>query len=79
LEENLSLAELTAIVTAARDLERSRQKFAAALKGIDLDGAEEESAKEKFEAAKRRAEAVLNGMDEREADFLHTGLGFETE
>jgi hypothetical protein len=75
----LSLPELTAIVSAARDAERTRQKFAAALKGINLDDADEQSAEERFEAAKRKAEAVLNGMDEREADFLHTGLGFETE
>lgn len=79
LEENLSLPELTAIVSAARDAERTRQKFAAALKGINLDDADEESAKSRFEAAQRKAEAMLNGMDEAEADFIGTGLGFETE
>jgi hypothetical protein len=70
---------LTAIVEAARTQERNRQKFAAALKGINLDSAEEENAKARFEEVKRKAEAVLQGLSEEEADFMGTGLGLEIE
>lgn len=37
LEDNLSMAELTAILTAQREQEHRRNKFLAAIQGIDLD------------------------------------------
>lgn len=76
LEESLNLDELEAIVSREREREYDRQKFAAALKGINLD--EGGDAQEKVEEMKRRVEARRAGKSEDEADFDELGLNFET-
>ncbi|AXH68753.1 hypothetical protein SEA_COMRADE_38 [Streptomyces phage Comrade] len=58
---------------AARDKEYRGQKFAAALKGIDLDektGNNDTS----FDDIKRRAEAKLHGVSEDEIEFSNIGI-----
>ncbi|UTN92294.1 tail assembly chaperone [Streptomyces phage Stigma] len=73
IEDNLTLDELQAILEAARDKEYRGQKFAAALKGIDLDektGNNDTS----FDDIKRRAEAKLHGVSEDEIEFSNIGI-----
>lgn len=58
---------------AAREKDYRAQKFAAALKGIDLDdkvGKTDTS----FEEIKRRAEAKLTGVSEEELGFADIGI-----
>lgn len=59
LEEEITLEELYMIITKAREMEAGRQKFAAALKGIDVDEGQETE----FDKIKARADAVLMGKD----------------
>lgn len=81
LEENLSLDELEAIVTAAREAKRQDQIFAAALKGIDLEESEEQN-KNKFEQVQKRAEAILQNKTDSDVerdDFAELGIEFEED
>jgi len=75
LEENITVEELNHILEAAREQEYERKKFAAALKGIDLD---KESKREQdtpsFEDIKRRAEAKARGMTEEQIEFSEIGI-----
>lgn len=72
LENSLCLEELEAIIKASREKEHRHQKFMAALKGIDLD--ENDEAKERFEAVKRRAEARMTGKSEEQLELAEFGL-----
>lgn len=74
LEENLCLAELEKLLEKARDVEHDRMKFAASLKGIDIDKGNAESNEERFERVKRRAQAQLAGIDEDEFEFMEIGI-----
>lgn len=65
--------ELQAILSASREQEHRRQKFAAALKGIDLD-AESNKSNSSFDEVKRRAEAKLRGVSEEEVGFGDIGI-----
>lgn len=81
LEDCLNLDELSLIVNSSRKAERERQKFAAALKGIDLD-AENNDTKKKIEEVQRRANARLSGIDEDQFDNLELidiGISFTEE
>lgn len=73
MEENLNIHELESILDAAREQEYKRQKFAAALKGVDLD---EETGKKdtSFEDIKRRAEAKNRGVSEEELELSDIGI-----
>lgn len=72
MEENLNLFELEKILDAAREQEHKRQKFAAALQGVDLD--ENTNKDSSFEEVKRRAEAKLKGVSEEEIEFADIGI-----
>lgn len=76
MEENLTLAEMEAILDASRDQERSRQKFAAALKGVDLDEGQKDTS---FEDVKRRAEAKARGVSEEQVEFADIGIAIFEE
>jgi uncharacterized protein (DUF885 family) len=73
IEDSLNLEELQAILVAAREQEHSRQKFAAALKGVDLD-AGSNNEETSFEDVKRRAEAKLRGVSEEQIEFSDIGI-----
>lgn len=77
IEESLSLPELEAILEAARHREHERNKFAAALKGVDLEDNETST----FDEVEARARAKLAGktLDEYEMDDLGFGVEAETE
>ena len=79
LEDNLTLGELEILLSKAREVEHDRQRFAASLKGIDLDKGDEESAEERFERVKRRAQAKLAGMSEEQFEFAEIGIQFNVE
>lgn len=78
LEEVLTLEELEAIIKASREQEYRAQKFAAALKGVDLDEGESD-AQERFEKAKRRAEAKLTGKSEEAIELEALGIDIVTD
>lgn len=78
LEEALNLDELKAILSASREREHRQNKFLAAINNIDLDAGEQTN-EEKFEEVKRRAEAKLSGIDERELELDMFGIDFDTE
>ncbi len=73
IEENLNLDELQTILEASREQEYNRQKFAAALKGVDLD---ENSGKSdsSFDDVKRRAQSKLSGVSEETLEFADIGI-----
>lgn len=77
LEEHITLKELEAILEAKYDHERRQQKFAAALKGINIDGPAEDDVKDRFEAVKNRVEAKNLGVSEDQLAFSDLGIDFE--
>lgn len=54
LEENLSMPELTATLIAARDIEHRKNKFIAAIQGVNIDENEEENSSNAWEDMKAR-------------------------
>lgn len=79
LEEALNLEELKAIIGASREREHRQNKFAAALKGIDLDEGEKEAIKERFDAVQRRVRAKLTGANEKALELDEIAFDFEEE
>ena len=79
LEEVISLDELNLLVNALREKEHRHNRFMAALKGIDIDEGSSESAEERFERAKRRAESKLSGVSEEELEMSDFGLDITVE
>lgn len=76
LEENITLEELEKILDASREKQHQANKFAAALKGINLD--EDNNAKDRFDEVSRRAEARLSGKSTEELEFASFGIDFDT-
>lgn len=80
MEENLSLPELEHILKAAREAEYRRQKFAAALKGVNLDEQREEAGDAlTYADVERRVKAKLAGKSEEQVELDEVGIGVETE
>ena len=87
LEDNLSLPELNAILGASRDREYRQNKFAASLKGIDLDKISAEQNQERFDEIERRAQAKLHAMrtganvehTEQRLELANFGFALEIE
>lgn len=75
MEERLTLEELYLLVDSLHRSEHRRNRFAAALKGVDLD---EDKSDDKFEDVRRRAEAELAGKSE-EAYSLDSIIEFEPD
>lgn len=78
LEESLNLYELQLVVTAGRKRQHEDRKFAAALKGINLDEPEEDS-EAKFERIQRNAEARISGKSIESLELDDFGLDFEED
>ena len=76
MEENLSLAELERLLESKRDQDFQNKKFAAALKGVDLDEPGDKAAPT-FEEVKRRADAKLRGVSAEALEFSEIGIGIE--
>lgn len=74
LEETLSLPEMELVVKAAHEREHRHNRFAAALKGIDIDEGEQDDVRERMEAVEARAAARLRGEDPDEAEFATLGI-----
>ena len=71
LESNLSLDELMATLTAARDREHRERKFLAAMQGIDLDEQDKEP---------EDVKALLDAKTARDEGFgINEGLGFMSQ
>jgi hypothetical protein len=76
MEESITMRELTLLLVQVREKEQRDRKFAAALKGIDLDEADK---KAEFEKVKMRADAALAGRTEEEHVFDIIGIDFVNE
>jgi hypothetical protein len=83
LEEALTLPELELIVKSSRDKEHRLMRFYGFFKGVDIDEGNGQSAKERFEAVQRRAEAKLAGRTDeeiaQEGALSFEDFGFEVE
>lgn len=77
VEEELTLDELDLILNKVRDAEHQRQKFAAGLKGVNLDEIEAEARAESFDEIRRKADAALSGKSEEELAFEELGIDIE--
>lgn len=76
MEECLTLTELQTTLEAKREHEFKQQKFAAALKGVNLDehvGKDEEEATS-GDDIKRRVQARLGGKSEEALEFEEIGI-----
>jgi phage protein U len=67
------------LLSKAREVEHDRQRFAASLKGINLDSQNKESQEEAYERVKRRAKARLTGMSEEEVELSEIGINLIVE
>jgi hypothetical protein len=65
LEANLTMQEVSRMLEKAREMKYNDQRFAASLKGIDLD----EGKTTEFDEIKRRAEAKAMGMSEEQYEL----------
>lgn len=80
MEECLTLSELQLILDAEREKQERQQKFAAALKGVDLDEAMKDNGEgDNFDKVKIKAEAQLSGKTEEQVVFDMVGIDIETE
>ena len=80
IEEALTLDELMLLYSTIHESLTSDRKFAASLKGIDLDKNDSNQAESSsFDDVKRRAEAKLRGVTEDQLSFAEAGMGFEEE
>lgn len=76
MENSITLDELYAYAQEIAEAEHRRNKFAAALKGIDLDEGVSES---KFDEVKLRVEAELAGKSEEMYVFDMIGIEVESD
>lgn len=65
LEANLTMQEISKMLEKAREMKYNDQRFAASLKGIDLD----EGKTTEFDKIKRRAEAKARGVTEEQLEL----------
>lgn len=72
MELSLTLDELYAIIDAARDAEFRKMKFAAALKGVNLDDNSEQE--EKFQEMQYAAQAKAEGRTADQVKFEEYGI-----
>lgn len=80
LEETITLSELEQIVLALRKKEHRQNKFAAALKNIDIGDygdSSNETVEEVMHRAQVRAAARLNDMDPAEYELKSLGFGID--
>lgn len=73
------MPELEAILHESREKVRREQKFLAAIQGIDIDAQSKENAEERFEASRRRAQAVLEGKSKEEVEMDDIEMDYEVE
>lgn len=76
MEDSITLDELYEYAEEIREVEHRRNKFAAALKGIDID---EGRSDERFEAVKQKAASALTGKSEEEIVFDLIGIEVESD
>ena len=76
LEDNLTLDELNAILETQSELDMNNKRFAASLKGINLD---EYSSNDRFEEIERRALAKARGMSKEKFELESFGISLESE
>lgn len=77
IEAKLTLPELEAIVTAAREQEMRNNRFMAALKGIDLD--EDKDKVSRFDEIKARVDSKIAGKSVDAMEWDDMGIEIEEE
>lgn len=73
----MTLQEIKAIIEVRRKEENRRNRFAAAIQGINMDGGDETD-EERFDRVRRNAAAQLAGKSEEELVLDELGFGVET-
>lgn len=79
LEMWITLEELNAILNAAREKEHNRNRFMAAIQGIDIDKDQKDEVKNRFEKVQQRVQARLQGKSEEQLEYDELGLEVEVE
>lgn len=79
LEEKLNLSELYIILDASRKREHEKNRFLAALQGVDIDKGHQTSAEERFNEIQNRVNAKLSGKSQEEIELGFFGLDIEVE
>lgn len=80
LEENLSLPELQLILDSYREVKHRDNKFAAALKGIDLDEGSQSENQRRLDEIKRKVWVEQYGQKAvNQHEFFELGLEIEVE
>ncbi len=79
LEESLNMEELQQIVIAQNEFEYRQMRFAASLKGIDLDKEDQKENASRLNEIKARVAARQAGMDEETYKLQEMGIIVETE
>ena len=79
LEMHISLDELKMILDASRERDHNRNRFMAAIQGIDIDKDAKNSAREKFDAVQQRVNAKLQGKSTEQLEYDELGLDVEIE
>jgi hypothetical protein len=75
------LDELDLIIEQRRLEEKNRMRFAAALKGVDLDKDDDNSPEQRaLEEAHRRAAVKIKGEEQAQREeYLEIGFGYESD
>jgi hypothetical protein len=71
----LTVAELNAILDAARERQEREWRFAASIQGVKLP--DSKAADDPVERAKRRAAAEISGATEEQLEFAEMGIEVE--
>ena len=69
MEESLTLEELYLLLKVHQEGEYSRRKFAAALKGIDLDEEGGSGSESRFDEIRAEADAILSEQGQKPRNF----------
>jgi hypothetical protein len=67
------------MLRASREREHRKNKFMAALQGVDLDKNNQDEAEEAFDRVQRRVASRLSGMSEEMIAHGEFGMDFEIE
>jgi len=79
LESSICLAELMAILEQKREMDYQDKKFAASLKGIDLDDATGKKDEDPWEAMKARVAAKTSGIGNGDPNDITSLQGIEAQ
>jgi hypothetical protein len=78
LEEELCIAELELVLSAARKQKEEDRKFMAAVQGIDIDSGENDAV-DRVEQMKREVEARQRGISSEQLELEDLGFSYDSD